>query len=178
MIDPKKIQKIRDAVREVPDFPKKGILFKDLTTVFKDPGLIDIITEALVGYYSAKGITKVAGIEARGFIIGSILARELNAGFIPVRKPGKLPAETHSVQYELEYGIDTIEIHRDAISSEDVVLLHDDLLATGGTAQAAVELIRKSNPQKIYVNFLVELSFLQGVDKLDKEMDLFSLITF
>jgi adenine phosphoribosyltransferase len=169
---------IKNSIRDVPDFPKRGILFKDLTTAFKEPGLLRKISYELVQYYSDLGITKVAGIESRGFILGSILAYQLNAGFVPIRKPGKLPSDIYSVSYELEYGTDSIEIHRDAIKSSDTVLLHDDLLATGGTARAAIEILQKFNVRQIYLNFIVELSFLDGRKKINPDLDIYSLISF
>lgn len=178
MKDISRLGEVKDAIRDIPDFPKKGILFKDLTTVFKDPVLVNILMDAFLSYYSGKGITKVAGIESRGFILGSILAKELNAGFIPIRKPGKLPAATHAVKYELEYGTDMVEIHQDALNPGDVVLLHDDLLATGGTAAASMELIRKSGVKEVYASFIVELTFLKGKQMLSKDLDILSLIEF
>jgi adenine phosphoribosyltransferase len=155
-------EKLTKSVRNVPDFPIPGIQFKDVTTLFKDPVILQEIVDGLYDIYRDKGITKVVGIESRGFIIGPLLAVRLNAGFIPIRKPGKLPAAVFEESYKKEYGTDAIQIHQDAIDSQDIVLLHDDLLATGGTMQAAVRLIEKFNPQKIYVNFLIELIDLQG----------------
>lgn len=172
------IEEIKKSIRDVPDFPKKGILFKDLTTAFKDPDILGKITDELVSRYEDAGITKVVGIEARGFILGSILASRLGAGFVPIRKPGKLPSQTYSVSYELEYGIDSIEIHRDAIKPSDIVLLHDDLLATGGTSAAAVGLLKQFQVKKIYLSYIVELSFLMGRDKIDPDIDIFTLIRY
>ena len=172
------IEDIKKSIRDVPDFPKKGILFKDLTTAFKDARILTKITDELVFRYEDKGITKVVGIESRGFILGSILASRLGAGFVPVRKPGKLPAETFSVSYELEYGVDSIEIHRDALEPTDIVLLHDDLLATGGTSGAAISLLKMFHVEKLYLSFIVELGFLQGRNKIDPDVDIFSLITY
>lgn len=123
-------------------------------------------------------MTKVVGIESRGFVAGSILAFKLDAGFVPVRKPGKLPADTISASYEKEYGTDTIEIHRDAISEDDIVVIHDDVLATGGTMAAAVELIKSMNPKKIYVNFIIEISALNGRAALPDDVEVTSLITY
>ena len=157
-----KIEKVKSLIRNIPDFPSKGILFRDLTTAFKDAEGLAIITESLVEKYAGLGITKVVGVEARGFIGGSILARELDAGFVPLRKPGKLPADTVSKSYAKEYGTDTIEIHRDAIDENDIVVIHDDLLATGGTMLAAYELVKSMNPKKVYIDFIVELSGLEG----------------
>ena len=157
-----KLNKLKSEIRDVPDFPKKGILFRDLTTMFKDGECLHIVSEELRDSYKDLGITKVVGVEARGFIGGSILARELGAGFVPLRKPGKLPADTVSKSYAKEYGTDTIEIHRDAIDENDIVVIHDDLLATGGTMLAAYELVKSMNPKKVYIDFIVELSGLEG----------------
>ena len=169
---------IKAHVRDVMDFPTKGIVFKDLTTVFKDPRALHIIGWDLSQLYRDKGVTKVVGIESRGFIGGSILAFELGAGFVPVRKPGKLPADTLKMSYKKEYGTDTIEIHRDAISEDDVVVLHDDVLATGGTMAAAVELVKSLHPKKIYVNFIIELEALHGRDALPDDVEVTSLIKY
>lgn len=169
---------IKKRVRDVIDFPQKGVVFKDLTTVFKDPRALHIIGWDLAQLYRGKGVTKVVGIESRGFIGGSILAFELAAGFVPMRKPGKLPADTVSMTYQKEYGTDTIEVHRDAITEDDIVVLHDDVLATGGTMAAAYELIKSMNPRKIYVNFIIELSMLNGRAKLPAEAEVSSLITY
>lgn len=169
---------IKKRIRDVYDFPQKGVVFKDLTTVFKDPRALHIIGWDLSQLYRDKGVTKVIGIESRGFIGGSILAFELGAGFVPVRKPGKLPADTLSATYDKEYGKDTIEIHRDAITPDDVVVLHDDVLATGGTMAAAYNLVKQMNPKKIYVNFIIELSALNGRQNLPADAEVTSLITY
>ena len=169
---------IKAHVRDVMDFPTKGIVFKDLTTAFKDPRALHIIGWDLSQLYRDKGVTKVVGIESRGFIGGSILAFELGAGFVPVRKPGKLPADTLKMSYKKEYVTDTIEIHRDAISEDDVVVLHDDVLATGGTMAAAVELVKSLHPKKIYVNFIIELEALHGRDALPDDVEVTSLIKY
>ena len=169
---------IKSKIRDVADFPQKGIIFKDLTTVFKDPRALHIIGWDLSQLYRDKGVTKVVGIESRGFIGGSNLAFELGAGFVPGRKPGKLPADTISASYEKEYGTDTIEIHRDAITENDVVVLHDDVLATGGTMLAAYNLVKSLNPKKIYINFIIELSALKGRDLLPDDVEVTSLITY
>jgi len=167
---------LKSKIREVPDFPQKGILFLDLTTAFKDPRALHIIGWDLSQLYSDKGITKVVGIESRGFIAGSIVAFELGAGFVPARKPGKLPADTVSVSYDKEYGKDTIEIHRDAITSDDVVLIHDDVLATGGTMAAVYDLVKSMNPRKIYINFIVEIDALNGRANLPEGVEVTSLL--
>jgi adenine phosphoribosyltransferase len=172
------IEDIKNSIRDIPDFPKKGILFKDLTTAFKRYDILNAIAGNIYKYYKSAGITKVVGIESRGFVAGSIVADRLKAGFVPIRKPGKLPAETYQHEYELEYGKDIIEIHKDALEPRDVVLLHDDLLATGGTVSAALELIKKFNVNKVFINFIVELSFLNGRRSISDGIDIYSLIRF
>ncbi len=169
---------IKSKIRDVMDFPKQGIVFKDLTTAFKDPRALHIIGWDLSQLYRSKGVTKVVGIESRGFIGGSILAFGLGAGFVPARKPGKLPADTVSASYEKEYGTDTIEIHRDAITPDDIVVIHDDVLATGGTMAAVYNLVKSMNPKKIYVNFIIELGSLNGRASLPADVEVTSLITY
>jgi adenine phosphoribosyltransferase len=169
---------LKASIRTIPDFPAPGIQFKDITTLLKRPELFRHIVETAVRYYSDKGITRTVAIESRGFIMGGALAAALGTGFVPVRKPGKLPAEVYKKSYALEYGEDAVEIHQDALSPDDVVLLHDDLLATGGTALAAIELINRFKVRKIYVNFIVELDFLKGRDKLSPPYDVFSQVHF
>ncbi len=169
---------IKSRIRDIYDFPKKGIVFKDLTTAFKDPRALHILGWDLSQLYRDKGVTKVVGIESRGFICGSILAFELGAGFVPVRKPGKLPADTLTASYDKEYSKDVIEIHRDAISEDDIVVIHDDVLATGGTMAAAVELVKRMNPRKIYVNFIIELTALEGRKALPADVEVSSLIQY
>ncbi len=168
---------IKSKIRDVYDFPTKGIIFKDLTTVFKDAEALHQIGEKLADLYRDKGVTKVIGIESRGFIGASILAFELNAGFVPVRKPGKLPADTIQASYDKEYGKDIIEIHRDAITEDDVVVIHDDVLATGGTMAAAYALVKSLHPKKVYINFIIELSALDGRKNLPAEAEVTSLLT-
>jgi adenine phosphoribosyltransferase len=172
------IEKLKNSVRNIPDFPIPGIQFKDVTTLFKDPEILRDLSDGLYEMYKNKGITKIVGIESRGFIIGPLLAEKLNAGFVPIRKPGKLPAATYEASYDNEYGKDTIQIHQDALSSDDVILLHDDLLATGGTMQAAVNLIKIFNPKKIFVNFLIELEDLKGRDLFEPELEVESIIKY
>jgi len=155
-------------IRDVPDFPKKGIIFKDITTLLKNPEGLIAAVEELYNYAKDKKIAKVAGIESRGFIMGGMLAQRLNAGFIPIRKPGKLPAEKLAESYSLEYGTDSIEIHKDAVQPGDRILLHDDLLATGGTMQAACNLIEKLGGEVIQISFLIELDYLKGREKLNR----------
>lgn len=169
---------IKKHIRAVQDFPSKGILFYDLTTAFKDPRALHIIGWDLAQLYRDKGVTKVVGIESRGFIGGSILAFEIGAGFVPCRKPGKLPADTIKATYDKEYGKDTIEIHADAITPDDIVVIHDDVLATGGTMAAAYELVISMNPKKIYINFIIELSALKGRERLPEDAEVTSLITY
>lgn len=163
-------------LRTIPDFPEKGIMFRDVTTLFKDAASLKEIEDILYEMYKDKGITKVVGIESRGFVMGAALAVRLGAGFVPIRKPGKLPADTLSESYAKEYGKDTIEIHKDAIDRDDVVLIHDDLLATGGTMLAAVHLVKKLFPKKIYVNFIIELGDLKGREVFDKDIDLRAIL--
>lgn len=172
------LEYLRKQVRDIPDFPKQGILFRDLTTLFKDPRAVEIATDFLVRRYAGKGITKVVGIESRGFIFGSILAYKLNAGFVPIRKKGKLPAEKVSETYQLEYGKDSIEMHKDALVPSDKVLLHDDLLATGGTTVAALNLIRQLNVSDIRVCFLIELEALKGREKIGPDYEVYSLLSY
>jgi len=169
---------IKSKIRDVYDFPTKGIVFKDLTTVFKDPRALHIIGWDLSQLYRDKGITKVVGVESRGFIGGSILAFELGAGFVPARKPGKLPADTVRAEYQKEYGVDVIEMHRDAITPDDIVVIHDDVLATGGTMAAVYNLVKSMNPKKIYVNFIIELTALKGRDSLPSDAEVTSLISY
>lgn len=169
---------IKSRIRDVIDFPTKGIVFKDLTTAFKDPRALHIIGWDLSQLYRDKGITKVVGIESRGFIGGSILAFELGAGFVPVRKPGKLPADTIQASYKKEYGTDIIEMHRDAITEDDVVVIHDDVLATGGTMAAAYDLVKSMNPKKVYISFIIELTGLNGRANLPADADVTSLIKY
>lgn len=165
-------------LRSIPDWPIKGVNFRDVTTLFKNAECVKEMEKELFNLYKDKGITKIVGIESRGFVMSSALAIELGAGIILCRKPGKLPCETVQQSYAKEYGIDTIEIHKDAINENDVVLLHDDLLATGGTMKAACDLVRKFNPKKIYVNFLIELvnEGLNGRDAFDKDVEVTSLL--
>ncbi|OJV42230.1 MAG: adenine phosphoribosyltransferase [Bacteroidales bacterium 36-12] len=172
------IEQVIASIRNVPDFPKPGIMFKDITTAMKDPEILKFIVDELYEYYKDKGITKVVGVESRGFVLGSILAYKLGAGFVLLRKPGKLPAETFRLSYDLEYGQDALEIHKDAIKDGDIVLLHDDLLATGGSANAAIQLLRNFKMQDLYVSFLIELSFLNGKEKLKGVTDINSFIQF
>lgn len=169
---------LMDHLRTVPDFPKKGIMFRDVTTLFKDKKCLEIMENEMYEIYKDKGITKVVGIESRGFLMGAIIARKLGAGLVMCRKPGKLPADVISETYEKEYGTDTIEIHKDAINEDDVVLIHDDLLATGGTVKAAWNLVKKFNPKKCYMNFIIELvnENLNGRKNIGEGIEIDSLI--
>lgn len=170
---------LMDNLRCIPDFPKKGINFRDVTTLFKSPECLRIMVDELYEIYKDKGITKIVGIESRGFVLSSALAIRLGAGVVLCRKPGKLPAETVQESYTKEYGSDTIEIHKDAITENDVVLLHDDLLATGGTMKAAYNLVSKFSPKDILVNFIIEITDegLHGRDIFDKETEVTTLLT-
>lgn len=165
-------------LRNIPDFPKPGIQFKDIASLFDKPECVSEMLDELVRLYKGKGITKVVGIESRGFIMGALLAHELNAGFIMCRKKGKLPGEVISHSYQKEYGEDFIEIQKGSITSDDIVLLHDDLLATGGSMRAAYDLVQTFRPRKIYVNFLIELlgEGLHGRSIFEEGTDLTSLL--
>lgn len=163
-------------LRIVPDFPIKGIMFYDVTTLFKNAKALQEVADRLYEMYKDKGITKVVGIESRGFIMAPILATRLGAGFVPIRKPGKLPAETIEETYDKEYGKDTIQMHKDAIDENDVVLIHDDLLATGGTMKAACDLVKQLKPKKVMVNFIVELVELNGRKVFDRDTEVESIL--
>jgi len=156
---------LKSYIREVPDFPKQGIGFKDITTMLKDPEAFADVVDKITDYFHDKQITKVVSLESRGFIIGGALAYQLKAGFVPIRKRGKLPAKTVSMNYDLEYGADMIEIHEDSLEPDDVVLIHDDLLATGGTAMAALLLVQRLHVEKIYFSFICDLAFIQTRQK-------------
>lgn len=163
-------------LREIPDFPKPGILFYDVTTLFKNSECLQAMLDELYEMYKDRGITKVVGIESRGFILGAALAARLGAGFVMARKPGKLPAEVLEETYEKEYGTDTIQIHKDAIEEEDVVLLHDDLLATGGTMAATYRLVMQCQPKEAFVNFVIELKDLNGRKAFDENVEVTTLL--
>ena len=165
-------------LRCIPDWPIKGVNFRDVTTLFKSAECLKEINSEMYELYKDKGITKIVGIESRGFVMSSALALELGAGVVLCRKPGKLPCETIQESYAKEYGIDTIEIHKDAINENDVILLHDDLLATGGTMKAACKLVKKFHPKKVYCNFIIELvnENLNGRDGFDEDIEITSLI--
>ncbi|MCX6121434.1 MAG: adenine phosphoribosyltransferase [Ignavibacteriales bacterium] len=171
------MKQLSDAIRSIPDFPKKGIVFRDITTLLKDADALQSAVALLMKHYEHSKIDKVVCIESRGFILGSALAVSLGAGFVPIRKKGKLPAEVMREQYALEYGTDVIEMHVDAIQPGERILLHDDLLATGGTMCAAVKLVEKLHANIVGISFLIELSFLQGRKNL-KEYDIYSLVQY
>ena len=170
-------EELKKHIRSIKDFPKEGIMFRDITTLLMEPEAFNKALDELLLFTDQLKIDKVVGIESRGFIFGSLLAQKLDVGFILARKPGKLPAETVSATYQLEYGEDKIEMHKDAINPGDKVLLHDDLLATGGTAEAVTNLIEKLGGEVVQISFLVELSFLNGKDKLNG-YDIKSLIVY
>ena len=171
-------QLLLDNLRCIPDWPIKGVNFRDVTTLFKNAECVKTISDEMIELYKDKGITKIVGIESRGFVMSSAVALRLNAGIVLCRKPGKLPCETVQQNYAKVYGIDTIEIHKDAIDENDIVLLHDDLLATGGTMKAACDLVKKFHPKKIYCNFIIELvnEGLNGRDAFDEDVEVTSLI--
>ncbi|MGM9716144.1 MAG: adenine phosphoribosyltransferase [Prevotella sp.] len=171
-------QVLLDNLRCIPDWPIKGVNFRDVTTLFKNADCIRILSDEMYELYKDKGITKIVGIESRGFVMSSALAVKLNAGVVLCRKPGKLPCDTVQESYAKEYGIDTIEIHKDAITEDDIVLLHDDLLATGGTMKAACDLVKKFNPKKVYCNFIIELinEGLNGRDAFDSDVEVTTLL--
>lgn len=171
-------QLLLDNLRSVQDWPIKGVNFRDVTTLFKSAECLKEIANSMYDLYKDCGITKIVGIESRGFVMSSAVAVKLNAGVVLCRKPGKLPCDTVQQSYAKEYGIDTIEIHKDAITSNDVILLHDDLLATGGTMKAACDLVKKFHPKKIYCNFIIELTteFPHSRELFDKDVEITSLL--
>ncbi|MEK6875089.1 MAG: adenine phosphoribosyltransferase [Nanoarchaeota archaeon] len=172
-------KRIKEKIRTIPDFPKPGIMFRDITTLLKDKEGIKKVVDIFYNRYKDKQIDIIAGIESRGFIIGGILAEKLNSGFVPIRKKGKLPAEKLEQEYSLEYGTDIIEIHRDAIKPEDNVLVVDDLIATGGTALAACELIKRLNGNIEECSFIMELPELKGREKIENSgFKVFSIVEF
>lgn len=173
----KKKVSLKDCIRDIPDFPKKGILFRDITTLLKDKLAFKLAVDSLAAKYKGKKIDAVVAVEARGFILGGAIAHKLGAGFVPVRKKGKLPWKTNSATYELEYGTDTLEMHHDAIKPGEKVLIVDDLLATGGTVKAVADLVKQLNGEIAGITFLIELTGLKGRDKL-KGYPVFSLIKY
>ena len=169
--------RLEDRIRDIPDFPQKGVLFKDITPLLQNPAAYRSAMDRLAAHYAGAGIEMVVGVESRGFIFGAPLAYLLNCGFVPVRKFGKLPSQTVSVEYALEYGTNIVEVHSDAVQSGQRVLIVDDLLATGGTVSAAVELIEKLGGHIAGIAFLVELTFLRGREHLS-DYDVFALIKY
>jgi adenine phosphoribosyltransferase len=175
-----KAQWLKDIIRDVPDFPKAGIIFKDLTTLLRDPEAFAFVIDCLTAKCAEYKPTMIVGIEARGFILAPVIANKLGVGFVPVRKPGKLPWQTEKISYALEYGEDSIEVHKDAVGAADRVIIIDDLLATGGTALAAKQLMHKLGAQVVACGFMVELDFLSGAPKVigSDKMDVFSVLHF
>jgi adenine phosphoribosyltransferase len=170
---------LKNFVRTIEDYPIEGISFKDITTLLKDPGAFRNVVDQISEYCKGKGITKIVSLESRGFIVGGAVAYCVNAGFVPIRKKGKLPSEVVTESYELEYGVDQIEMHVDALNQDDVVLIHDDLLATGGTALAALNLVKQMNVKKIYFSFICDLTFIQTEKKKElAEYETQSLIKY
>ena len=172
------VANVKSKIRSVNNFPKKGIIFRDITTALKEPEVLKEMIDYLCDQFKDVKIDYIAGIESRGFIFGMPMAYKLNAGFVPIRKPNKLPAETISQEYQLEYGTDKIEIHTDAIKEGDNVLIVDDLLATGGTAEAACKLINKTGGNLVGIAFLIELEDLKGRDKFDKDLKIVSMLKY
>ena len=172
------ITNVKKKIRDVVDFPKKGIIFRDITTALKDAETLKIMIDYLCEQYKDVKIDYIAGIESRGFIFGMPMAYKLNAGFVPIRKPNKLPAETYSQEYELEYGTDKIEVHKDAFPEGANVLIVDDLLATGGTADAACKLVKKTGANLVGIAFLIELCDLKGREKLEGNGKIVSMLKY
>ncbi|MBL7070595.1 MAG: adenine phosphoribosyltransferase [Candidatus Omnitrophica bacterium] len=171
------MEDLKKIIRDVPDFPKAGIIFKDITPLLQDQGFFKKAVDSICGQYKDKKIDAVVSIESRGFIFGSAIAYKLGAGLVPVRKKGKLPYKTYSATYDLEYGQDTLEIHQDAVSKGTRVLIVDDLLATGGTLGATIDLVKKMGADIAGIAFLIELTFLKGREK-HKDQEIFSLIKY
>ncbi len=165
-------------LRCIPDFPKKGINFRDVTTLYKSAECMKIMVDEMYELYKDKGITKIVGIESRGFIMAAALATRLGAGVVLARKPGKLPSTVIKESFSKEYGVDTVEMHLDSIDPDDVVLIHDDLLATGGTAKATLKLVNHFHPKKVYMNFIIEITDegLHGREYLEKDVDVTTLM--
>ena len=172
------VQLVKEKIRDIPDFPKKGIVFKDITTVVKDPEAFNYVIDYFAKKLEGKKVDYIAAIESRGFIFGAPLAYKLNVGLIIIRKPGKLPAETEKMTYDLEYGTDTIEIHRDAIEKGASVVLIDDLLATGGTASAACKLIEKVGGKLEAAGFVIDLTFLNGKSKMPQDLEIITMVEY
>ncbi|ATA92334.1 adenine phosphoribosyltransferase [Capnocytophaga canimorsus] len=171
------VNHLKEKIRDIYDFPKQGVVFKDITPILSDPQAVKTALGLFCEHLKGIKVDKVVGMESRGFFFGTLLAQHLNAGFVPVRKPGKLPFETIAQTYDLEYGQDQLEIHSDSIKKGENVLIHDDVLATGGTAEAAVKLVERLGGNIVQLNFLIELSFLQGVQKL-KGYEVYSILKY
>lgn len=171
------MQELREIIRDVPDFPKEGIVFKDITPLLQDPLAFARVIDTIADRYKDEGVDIVLGAEARGFILGGAIAYKLGAGFVPARKPGKLPHQVTKANYQLEYGIDSLEVHEDAITEGQNVLIVDDVLATGGTAKAKIDLVEKLGGKVVGIAFLIELAFLDGRSKLG-DYNIFSLVTY
>ncbi|MBL4590939.1 MAG: adenine phosphoribosyltransferase [Phycisphaerales bacterium] len=172
------ITRLEALIHDVPDFPKPGVVYKDFTPMLADPGSLALAVELMANPYRGKGIDLIVGAESRGFIFGTAIAQALSAGFVPVRKPGKLPREVHAVEYDLEYGTDRLEIHRDALPKGAKVLLVDDLLATGGTMRASCQLVKKADVEIAGITVLIELGFLNGADKISEYAPVHSVIQY
>lgn len=172
------IERLKSAIRNISNFPVEGIEFKDITTLFQSAERLQELSDVMYDMYKDKGITKVVGIESRGFFMGPAIALRLNAGFAPIRKPGKLPFDVYEESYTKEYGVDTIQIHTDALNENDIVLLHDDLLATGGTMVAAYNLVKKLKVKKVYLNFLIELEDLGARELFPDDVEVKSILKF
>jgi len=171
------MDEIRSAIRDIPDFPKKGVVFKDITPILQDAGLFARVIDTLAERYRNRGVDKIAAMESRGFIFGAPLATSLDAGFVPLRKPGKLPYKRLSEDFELEYGTETLEMHEDAIDRRERVLLIDDVLATGGTAEASLKLVRRAGGEIVEAAFVIELGFLGGRKRLSG-VDIYAMLQF
>lgn len=171
-------ERIKSAIRNIPDFPKPGIQFKDITPLFLDPILVNDMAEKVATFYASKNADCILGIESRGFLLGPLVAQKLGIPFVMVRKKGKLPAKTISYTYDLEYGSDTIEMHEGAIKPGSKVIIHDDLLATGGTAAAAAELVKLAGAETLGFSFIIDLTFLNGTERLSAYADSHSLVQF
>jgi adenine phosphoribosyltransferase len=170
------VERLKEWVRDIPDFPVKGIIFKDITPLLRQPEALKIACDSMAAPFKDRGVTAVCGMEARGFIFGSVIAYQLGVGFVPLRKPGKLPYDTRTISYQLEYGTATLEVHKDALGPKDRVLMVDDLLATGGTMAASCRLIESLGAEIVSCAFVIELAFLGGREKL--KYDVHSLITY
>ncbi len=177
-MSPESLERLRAAVRDVPDFPQPGILFKDITPVLADARLLDLAVEGMAAKFAGRAVDKVVGIDARGFIFGALIAQRLGAGFVPVRKRGKLPWQTRAVDYSLEYGSSSVEMHVDALAPGETVVLADDLLATGGTAAAALHLIGQTGAELLGSVFFIELGFLNGRSRLADAGPVHALLTY